>query len=172
MHHQPGEQLGWVEGLAASLLRPLVAVAGKPRLRRRLCPTLDGDLLYAFGATGILNALDPADGSVVWSRDVAADAEMEVPDWGFASSPLVVEDVAIVAAAGQLMAYDSATGSPRWSSEPNEVGHRRALGNTSPEALFQRPCRPRGQRLRLRRPYSHLGRSHERREELEGRTLR
>jgi len=32
VHHQAGEQLGWVEGLAAALLRSLVAVAGKPRL--------------------------------------------------------------------------------------------------------------------------------------------
>ena len=39
---------------------------------------------------------------------------MEVPDWGFASSPLVVDDVVIVAVAGQLAAYDVATGKPRW----------------------------------------------------------
>jgi len=29
VHHQPGEQLGRVEGLAAALFRPLVAIAGK-----------------------------------------------------------------------------------------------------------------------------------------------
>ena len=34
----------------------------------------------------------------------------KVPDWGFASSPLVVDDVVIVAAAGTLAAYDVATG--------------------------------------------------------------
>ena len=34
----------------------------------------------------------------------------KVPDWGFASSPLVVDDLVIVAAAGTLAAYDLATG--------------------------------------------------------------
>jgi outer membrane protein assembly factor BamB len=39
---------------------------------------------------------------------------MKIPGWGFASSPLVVDDVVIVAAAGKLAAYDPATGKPRW----------------------------------------------------------
>ena len=77
-------------------------------------PTLSNGRVYAFGATGILNALDEATGRVVWSRNVATDAKREVPYWGFASSPLVVDDVVIVAAAGTLAAYDVATGKPRW----------------------------------------------------------
>jgi outer membrane protein assembly factor BamB len=78
-------------------------------------PTLSHGRVYAFGATGILNALDAATGSVVWSRNVAPDAGRKVPDWGFASSPLVVDDVVIVAAAGTLVGYDLATGNRRWS---------------------------------------------------------
>lgn len=77
-------------------------------------PTLSGGRVYAFGATGILNALDAASGSVVWSRNPAADHAVETPVWGFASSPLVVGDVVIVATSGVLAAYDLATGAPRW----------------------------------------------------------
>ena len=77
-------------------------------------PTLSNGRVYTFGATGILNALDAATGAVVWSRNVAADAEVKVPYWGFASSPLVVGDAVIVAASGRLVAYDLATGNPRW----------------------------------------------------------
>ena len=40
----------------------------------------------------------------------ATDTDVKVPDWGFASSPLVVGDLVIVAAAGKLVAYDAATG--------------------------------------------------------------
>jgi outer membrane protein assembly factor BamB len=77
-------------------------------------PTLHDGRVYAFGATGILNVLDAADGSLVWSRNVAADADAEVPGWGFASSPLVVGGVTIVAASGRLVAYDLGGGEPRW----------------------------------------------------------
>lgn len=77
-------------------------------------PTLSNGRVYTFGATGILNALDAANGAVVWSRNVAADADVKVPYWGFASSPLVIDDLVIVAAAGRLAAYDLATGKPRW----------------------------------------------------------
>ncbi|HEX5864165.1 MAG TPA: PQQ-binding-like beta-propeller repeat protein, partial [Casimicrobiaceae bacterium] len=77
-------------------------------------PTLSNGRVYTFGATGILNALDARNGTVVWSRNAASDTKTKVPAWGFASSPLVVGDVVIVAAAGALAAYDVVTGNPRW----------------------------------------------------------
>ncbi|MEE8412128.1 MAG: PQQ-binding-like beta-propeller repeat protein [Acidobacteriota bacterium] len=80
----------------------------------RATPTLSDGRVYTFGATGILNVLDAGDGTVVWSRNAASDADVEVPGWGFASSPLVVDDVVIVAVAGTLVAYDLANGVPRW----------------------------------------------------------
>jgi outer membrane protein assembly factor BamB len=80
----------------------------------RATPTLDDDLVYAFGATGILNALHAGDGTVAWSRDVASETRTKVPTWGFSGSPLVTGDLVIVAASGQLAAYDRVTGAPRW----------------------------------------------------------
>ena len=87
----------------------------------RATPTLSNGRVYAFGATGILNALDARTGAVVWSRNVATDLSRSVPDWGFASSPLVIDDLVIVAASGSLTAYDLATGKPRWVA-PRQLG--------------------------------------------------
>ena len=77
-------------------------------------PTVSNDRVYALGATGILNALDAATGAVVWSRNAVSDTGRKIPDWGIASSPLVVGDLVIVAVSGTLAAYDAATGNPRW----------------------------------------------------------
>ena len=86
-------------------------------------PTLSNGRVYTFGATGILNALDAATGAVVWTRNAAADAEVENPGWGFASSPLVLNDLVIVAASGRLAAYDVATGQPRWFGPTGGLGY-------------------------------------------------
>ncbi|MFC1539175.1 PQQ-binding-like beta-propeller repeat protein [Candidatus Latescibacterota bacterium] len=92
-------------------------------------PTISGGHIYTLGATGILNVLDALDGSVVWSRNAASDINAELPGWGFASSPLVVGDVVIVAVAGTLIAYDIANGEPRW------FGPEGGKGYSSPHLL-------------------------------------
>jgi outer membrane protein assembly factor BamB len=78
-------------------------------------PTLSGERVYAFGGTGVLNALDAETGAKVWSLDAAAGAEEEVPTWGFSSSPLVYGDLLIVAVSGRLVAYDREKGAQRWA---------------------------------------------------------
>ncbi|HZI19544.1 MAG TPA: PQQ-binding-like beta-propeller repeat protein [Pyrinomonadaceae bacterium] len=86
-------------------------------------PTLGGGRVYTLGATGILNALDAGDGSVVWSRNAAADTQTKVPGWGFAGSPLLIGDAVVVATAGTLAAYDAATGEQRWFGPKGGSGY-------------------------------------------------
>ena len=86
-------------------------------------PTIANGRVYAFGATGLLNALDARDGSAIWTRNVAEETAKEAPMWGFSSSPLVVGDVVIVAAEGKLAAYDANTGDPRWMAGPDGTGY-------------------------------------------------
>ncbi|MBI3410982.1 MAG: PQQ-like beta-propeller repeat protein [Planctomycetes bacterium] len=93
----------------------------------RATPTLKSGRVYTCGATGIVNALDAANGAVVWSRNAASDTGKKVPGWGFASSPLVVDDMVIVATAGKLVAYDKATGEQRW------LGPAGGWGYSSPQ---------------------------------------
>jgi outer membrane protein assembly factor BamB len=92
-------------------------------------PTLDNGRVYALGATGLLNALDARTGAVIWSRNAAADTGAELPGWGFSSSPIVLDDMVIVATAGRLAAYDLAAGRPRW------LGPARGGGYSSPQPV-------------------------------------
>lgn len=87
----------------------------------RATPTLSNNRVYTFGGTGILNALDATTGKAIWTRNVSTDTNTKIPFWGFSSSPLVLGDLVIVAASGQLVAYDAATGNRRWLG-PNPGG--------------------------------------------------
>ncbi len=89
----------------------------------RATPTLSNGRVYTLGGTGILNALDAVDGAVWWSRDAASDTEAKLPIWAFSGSPLVVDDVVIVAVSGALVAYDLATGEPRWFGPAGGEGY-------------------------------------------------
>jgi outer membrane protein assembly factor BamB len=90
-------------------------------------PTFSDGQLYALGATGLLNALDARTGAVLWSRNAAADTNKQIPQWGFAASPLVTDRTVIVAAAGKLAAYDRMTGHPQW------IGPAAGGGYSSPQ---------------------------------------
>lgn len=93
-------------------------------------PTFHGGRLYSFGATGILNVLDAATGRVIWTRNVGADSKTAIPDWGFSSSPLLIDDLVVVAAAGKLVAYDVASGAPRWTGPDGGPGYSSPHGLT------------------------------------------
>ena len=86
-------------------------------------PTLGNGRVYTLGATAILNALDAANGAVIWSRNAATDTGAKVPHWGIASSPLLVGDLLVVAASGRLAAYEAATGKPRWFAQTGGGGY-------------------------------------------------
>ena len=86
-------------------------------------PTLDNGRVYSLGATGILNVLDEATGRVIWSRNAGTDSDTKVPDWGFSASPLLIDDLVVVAVAGRLVAYDRETGARRWVGPDGGTGY-------------------------------------------------
>lgn len=85
----------------------------------RATPTFDDGKLYALGASGRLNCLDPMTGTAIWSRDIAADTGAKLPNWGFCASPLLLNGNAIVitgAPGKSVAAYNISTGAPAWST--------------------------------------------------------
>jgi outer membrane protein assembly factor BamB len=89
----------------------------------RATPTFADGKIYALGAAGRLNCLDPASGQVVWTRDILADSGAKVPQWGFAASPLVAHGLVTVFAGGaprSVLAYQADSGEFAWSSGDGE----------------------------------------------------
>ncbi|MCB1035232.1 MAG: PQQ-like beta-propeller repeat protein, partial [Acidobacteria bacterium] len=86
----------------------------------RATPTYDQGRIYSLGATGLLNAFEAATGRLLWSRNLAEDSGSPVPEWGFSSSPLILDGRVIVVADGaagkEIQAYDAENGAPSWSA--------------------------------------------------------
>ncbi len=90
----------------------------------RATPTLADGALYVMGATGLLLRLDPITGEIVWKQDLREVAGRQPPMWGFSSSPLVVDSLVIVHAAGSgdkgIVAFNTADGQLQWSAAASE----------------------------------------------------
>ena len=84
----------------------------------RATPAIHGDLVYAYGGTGVLCALRFEDGQSVWRRAVVQDNGGDVPEWGQSCSPLIAGDLVVVSAGGpenrSLVAYERLQGELRW----------------------------------------------------------
>ena len=89
----------------------------------RATPAFSNGRVYTQGGTGIVNVLDAETGKVIWTRNAVNDTGAKIPGWGIAGSPLVVNDSVIVAASGNLVAYDVANGQPRWTLPTGGSGY-------------------------------------------------
>ena len=93
----------------------------------RATPTFDQGRVYALGAKGALTCLDAATGDVQWSQAIDKDGSAAVPEWGFSSSPLVVDDRVIVFAGGgggkSLLAYAKDDGHLAWTAGDSRLSY-------------------------------------------------
>ena len=105
----------------------------------RATPTFHAGRLYAFGANGHLSCLDAASGKSLWLRDVVADSRASVPQWGFASSPLVAQGMVTVFAgapkAKTLLAYKTEKGELAWTASVGPESDKAALSYSSPQLV-------------------------------------
>lgn len=85
----------------------------------RATPMIANGSVYAMGAEGWLVKLSAVDGSILWKKDIRDLTKLPPPMWGFSCSPLVVDDLVFIHAAGNedlgILAFDTETGDVRWS---------------------------------------------------------
>jgi len=93
----------------------------------RATPTYFEGMIYAQGATGILNCLDAGTGKLIWGKNIVKDNGAELLGWGMSGSPLVFDDLVVVNAGGPnghgLVAYDRLTGERRWSGGDDKASY-------------------------------------------------
>jgi outer membrane protein assembly factor BamB len=80
-------------------------------------PTLDGDRLYALGASGTLVCLESKTGRVVWQKNLRQEFGTAIPNWGLCESVLIDGDRAVCTPGGKgatMVAFDKHTGAIAW----------------------------------------------------------
>lgn len=86
----------------------------------RATPTADGNLVYALGQFGEVICVNAQDGKKVWRKHLTTDFGGSLPEWGFAESPLVDGDQALLTPGGPqgtLVALNKKTGTLIWQSK-------------------------------------------------------
>jgi outer membrane protein assembly factor BamB len=93
-------------------------------------PTVEGNRLYAYGASGDLAAMDAATGKAIWKINVLKQFGGGNITWGLSESPLVLQDRIIVNAGGpnaSVVAVGKANGQVLWRSQGDEAGYSSAI---------------------------------------------
>lgn len=96
----------------------------------RATPTVEGNRLYAYGASGDLAAMDAATGKVAWKINVLKQFGGGNITWGLSESPLVLQDRIIINAGGpkaSIVAVDKANGNVLWRSQGDQAGYSSAI---------------------------------------------
>jgi outer membrane protein assembly factor BamB len=93
----------------------------------RATPTIDGDRIYAFGASGDMSALDAATGKVIWKINVLPEYGGSNITWGLSESPLVLSDRILINAGGTIVALRKNNGAVIWRSAGDEAGYSSAV---------------------------------------------
>ncbi|HUU70001.1 MAG TPA: PQQ-binding-like beta-propeller repeat protein [Planctomycetota bacterium] len=85
----------------------------------RATPLVHEGMVYALGATGQLCCLKLDTGTVVWQMNLAELFKAEVPQYGYCSSPIIVDGKLIVNPGGKdasVAALDPKTGKTIWQT--------------------------------------------------------
>ncbi|HSC26147.1 MAG TPA: PQQ-binding-like beta-propeller repeat protein [Vicinamibacterales bacterium] len=93
-------------------------------------PTIEGNRLYAFGASGDLSTLDAASGKILWTTNVLRQYGGSNITWGLSESPLVLSDRILInagATGASIIAVRKTDGSLIWKSQDDEAGYSSAV---------------------------------------------
>lgn len=82
-------------------------------------PSIDGELVYVLNREGHYFCFTADKGKLKWKKNMVKEHGAKVPTWGFAASPLILEDLVVVNV-GPVVAYTK-KGRVKWKSK--DYGH-------------------------------------------------
>ncbi len=86
-------------------------------------PTIEDGKAYHLSRWGDLMCFEAATGKIVWQKNIQKETEADIPDWGFAGSPLVAGKLLIVNVGKAGTAVEKATGKTVWTSDKANSGY-------------------------------------------------
>jgi len=82
---------------------------------------------YSLGSMGHLYCFDAETGTVIWKKELNEEYKIDMPIWGIASTPLIVDEKIIVHASGAdnacVMAFNKNTGEEIWQNLDDRAGY-------------------------------------------------
>lgn len=92
----------------------------------RATPCIHDALAILLGAGGELHCVDIDTGKLLWKKDFRKDLEGELPVWGYAASPLIIDNQVIVQPGGTaagLVSLDIHSGEVNWKCKTEQTGY-------------------------------------------------
>lgn len=86
-------------------------------------PTIEDGKAYHLSRWGDLFCFDAATGKVLWQKNIQKETGADIPDWGYAGSPLVSGALLIVNVGKSGTAVEKATGKTVWTSDTASSGY-------------------------------------------------
>ena len=87
----------------------------------RAVPTVDNNHVWSVGPHGHFYCFDKESGQPLWGHNLLKEFDGELPNWGVSQSPVIYQDLVIVAPSGAgagVVAFDKITGELVWKSRP------------------------------------------------------
>ena len=85
----------------------------------RASVTIHDGRAYAIGTTGRFHCLEAEGGKVLWEKDLEKLYDIQMPIWGIAGSPLIVDNLVVLHIGGKgkcILALDRVTGEEKWTA--------------------------------------------------------
>ena len=85
----------------------------------RASVTVHDGRAYAIGTTGRIHCLEAESGKILWEKDLEKLYNIQMPNWGIAGSPFIVDNLVVLHIGGKgkcILALDRITGEEKWTA--------------------------------------------------------